>query len=378
MPALLGTTRWACWQAWPRQSKRDAKAERGGAQTMRAMRQFHWAVVGPARIAQRFAQALQGLPDARLFAVCAREEAKGHSFAWQWARAGEAPPLVFTDVAALLAQVELDAVYVATPHAQHADVVAACLHAGIAVLCEKPLVPHLAAAQPLMALSQARGVFLMEALWTRFLPAYAQVAQWLQDQAIGPIRGLQSSFCFASPYDANSRLFHPALAGGALLDIGVYNLSMTRWVLQQAWGLAPGQGPVALQIQAQGQLAPTGVDQRVAGSLLFEGGVVSQFVCAFDAQADNSLRIIGERGHIELPQMFWQATQAVLQRHGQAAEVVDAPFRINGFEGEIEESMRCVRAGLSQSPVMPHAETLATLAWMDQMRQQLGVRYPFE
>jgi hypothetical protein len=127
-----------------------------------------------------------------------------------------------------------------------------------------------------------------------------------------------------------------------------------------------------------GRLAPTGVDQAVAGTLVFERAVVSQFVCALDAQADNSLRIMGEHGHIELPGMFWQATAAVLHKHGQPPLVVDTPFRINGFEGEIEESMRCIRAGLTQSPVMPHAETLATLAWMDQMRKQLGVRYPFE
>ncbi len=286
--------------------------------------------------------------------------------------------MVFTELATMLARDDIDAVYIATPHALHADAVAACLHAGKAVLCEKPLVPHLAAAQQLAALSQARGVFLMEALWTRFLPAYAQVATWLQADAIGPLRAVQSSFCFAADFDATSRLFNPALAGGALLDIGIYNLSMTRWVLQQAWGLAPGDALQAKRVDAQGTLAPTGVDQRLAATLTFDGGVVSQFVCALDAQADNSLRIFGERGHIVLPQRFWEPTQAELHRQGQDPLIVPTPFRINGFEGEIEETMRCVRAGLSQSPVMPLAETLATLAWMDQMRQQLGVRYPFE
>jgi predicted dehydrogenase len=345
---------------------------------MHLPRQFQWAVVGPGRIAQRFAQAVQGLPDARLHAICTRDAAQAHRFAAQWARAGDAAALVFTDMALMLARDDIDAVYIATPHALHADAVAACLHAGKAVLCEKPLVPHVAAAHTLCSLAQSRGVFLMEALWTRFLPAYAQVATWLQAQAIGPLRAVQSSFCFAAGFDAHSRLFNPALAGGALLDIGIYNLSMTRWVLQQAWGLAPGDALQALRIDAQGQLAPTGVDQRVAATLSFERGVVSQFVCAFDTQADNSLRILGERGHIVLPHRFWEATQAELHQHGQEPQVVPTPFAINGFEGEIDEVMRCVRAGLTQSPVMPHTETLATLAWMDQMRQQLGVRYPFE
>jgi predicted dehydrogenase len=354
----------------------SAKAD--SPRTVSTPRALNWALVGPGRIAQRFAQAVQALPDTRLHAICTRDAAAGHGFAAHWVRPGDAPAQVFTDLPTMLATDAIDAVYIATPHALHGDAVAACLHAGKPVLCEKPLVPHVAAAQRLCSLAQSQGVFMMEALWTRFLPAYAQVAQWLQAQDIGPLLGVQSSFCFAAEYDAHSRLFNPALAGGALLDIGIYNLSMTRWVLQHAWGLAPGDGPHALRIDAQGQLAPTGVDQRVAATLTFERGVVSQFVCALDSQADNSLRIFGERGHIVLPHRFWEPTQAELHHQGQAPRVVQAPFRINGFEGEIEEVMRCVRAGLTQSPVMPHAETLATLACLDEMRQQMGVRYPFE
>jgi predicted dehydrogenase len=341
-------------------------------------RPMRWALIGPGRIAQRFAQAVHGLPDARLHAICTRHAAGGAAFAQQWVRHGDKPALIFTDLHPMLRDPDVDAVYIATPHTLHEDAVAACLHAGKAVLCEKPLVPHLAAAQRLATLAQAQGVFLMEALWTRFLPAYAQVAQWLRAQAIGPLRALQSSFCFDAPFDPHSRLFNPALAGGALLDIGIYNLSMSRWVLQQAWALPPGDALQALHMHSHGQLAVTGVDQRVAASLQFQDGVVAQFVCGFDAQADNSLRIIGQHGHIVLPQRFWEPTQAELHRHGQAPQIVQTPFRINGFEGEIEETMRCLRAGLTESPTMPLAETLATLAWMDQLRAQMGVRYPFE
>jgi predicted dehydrogenase len=348
---------------------------------------FNWAVVGPGRIAHTFARAVQGLHTAqphaaRLHVVCARDASKGRAFAQQWAQPGQAPAQVFSDLQTMLRVPGLDAVYIATPHAQHGDVVAACLHAGKAVLCEKPLVPNHAQALALTRLAQQRGVFLMEALWTRFSPLYDQVAVWLREHAIGPLRGVQSSFCFAAAFDPHSRLFDPKLAGGALLDIGIYNLSMTRWVLQQAWGHCPE--PV--QMLAQGRIAPTGVDQAVAASLVFEGGasgappqtLVAQMLCALDAPAENCLRMQGERGHIEIGPNFWQATRAVLHHHGQAAEVLERPFQINGFEGEIVEAMRCVRAGAVQSQVMPHAETLATLAWMDQLRAQLGVRYPFE
>ena len=346
------------------------------------MKALRWGLVGPGRIAHRFAQAVLALADAELVHIQARNAARGHDFARQWAAPGAAPPQVSTELAALLSDPAVDAVYIATPHALHADAVRACLLAGKPVLCEKPLVPSAAIARPLLALSRDRHVFLMEAVWTRFLPVYAQVGEWLRGGAIGPLRALQSSFCFAAPYDAKSRLFDPALAGGALLDIGIYNLTMTRWVLQQALGLGAGTCPELRGMDVQGRLAPSGVDQHVAATLAFDGGITSQFVCAFDAQhdalTDNSLRIFGERGHITVPQHFWQGTQAVLQRGHNAAVVVDAPLRINGFEGEIEEAMRCIRAGLTQSPLMPHAETLATLGWMDRMRQQLGVRYPGE
>ena len=338
------------------------------------MTPLRWAIVGPGRIAHRFAQAVAGLPDAELVAVQGRDNTRAHAFAQRYTVEGRAPVRVFTELDSLLAQTDIDAVYVATPHALHGAAVQAALLHGKPVLCEKPLVPNLAQGQALVRLAQQRQVFLMEAVWTRFLPLYAHLGQWLRDQAIGPLRSLQSSFCFHAPYDATSRLFNPALAGGALLDIGIYNLTATRWVLQQAWGACPEP----TQWLVQGRLAPSGVDMQVAATLVFEGGLCSQFICALDTASDNALTIQGERGHIRLPHNFWQATQAVLQRTGQPPEVVDAPFAINGFEGEIVEAMRCIRAGLCESPVMPHSESLATLAWMDRLRSSLGVRYPGE
>lgn len=341
------------------------------------MTEFAWAIVGPGRIAHRFAEAVHRLPGTRLHSVLGRDAARLADFVGRWTRADThgAPPRACASLAELLADPAVDGVYIATPHAQHGELVRQCLLAGKPVLCEKPLVPGLAQGVPLVALARQRHVFLMEAVWTRFLPAYAQLLQgWLRSQAIGPLRAIQSSFCFPSVYDPASRLYDPALAGGALLDLGVYNLSVTRWILQQALGSCPEP----LSLRADGVLAPSGVDQRLAATLVFPGGLTSQFVCALDCRADNALRIFGERGVITLPRDFWQATEAQLQIHGEAVQTEAAPLRINGFEGEIEEAMRCIRAGLIESPVMPHGETLATLGWMDQLRAQVGVRYPFE
>jgi predicted dehydrogenase len=335
---------------------------------------FSWALIGPGRIAHRFAEAVHALPDARLACVLGRDEQRTQAFAARWTDTTGSAIRATSQWDDILNDDSIDGIYIATPHAMHADGVQRCLVAGKPVLCEKPLVPNVVQAQILIALAQRNKVFLMEALWTRFLPAYAQISQWLRSGAIGPVRAIQSSFCFAATDDLDSRLYAPELAGGALLDIGIYNLSMTRWVLQTALGACPE----LRDLQVHGLLAATGVDQRLAATLAFDGGVVSQFVCGFDSQSDNALRIIGERGWISAPHNFWEATEVLLQVQGQPLQRMQTPFATNGFEGEIIEAMRCIRAGLIESSVMPHVETLATLEWMDAMRAKLGVRYPFE
>lgn len=335
------------------------------------MSAFGWAIVGPGSIAQRFAQAVQQLPEAQLVAVHGRDQGRAERFARTWS---DARTTVCADLGTLLADPGVDGVYIATPHAFHASAIRRCLLAGKPVLCEKPLVTNAALASELMALSRQRGVFLMEALWTRFLPIYAVVQQWLSTQAIGRIRGLQSSFCFPLPFDPQLRHFDPAQAGGALLDLGIYNLSMTQWALRAALGHCPELE----SIDASAVLGPTGVDHHVAASLRFSGGIVSQFHCGFDGRADNGFRVFGEHGAIAVPSTFWEATTASMQLGDAPPDLVHAAFCINGFEGQIAEAMRCIGRGDIQSPAMPHADTLATAVWMDRIRATVGVRYPFD
>jgi predicted dehydrogenase len=343
--------------------------------TISSSQHFGWALVGPGGIAHRFAEAVDRLPGTRLVVVQGRDFARARKFADTWSGPDRAPVEATTDLTAVLARPDVQGVYIATPHAFHASAIRAALEAGKAVLCEKPLVTSAAAARPLIELARERGVLLMEALWTRFLPAYEQVARWLDEGAIGAVRGLQCSFGFHIPFDASSRMYDPAQAGGALLDMGVYNLSMTQWLVGRSLG-RPCPEPETVHVQ--GSMAPTGVDGRVWGMLGFPGGIVAQFTCGTDGVGDNSLRLMGEQGHIVVPRDFWQPTEVQLWRSGSPVEVVQAPFAINGFEGEIEEAMRCARAGLVESPTIPHADTLAVQGWMDTIRGRLGVRYPFE
>lgn len=338
------------------------------------MTDFAWGLIGPGGIAHRFADAVHRLPGMHLRSVLGRDATRAAAFVTHWTRAGKPAPQRAASLEAMLADDAIHAVYIATPHASHGEFARRCIAAGKPVLCEKVLVPHLAEAQALVALAQDRSVFLMEALWTRFLPLYALLKQRLAAGDIGRVHAIQSSFCFAVPFNADSRLFNHALAGGTLLDIGIYNLAATRWILQAALGHCPEP----TRMRATGVLAPSGVDQRVTATLEFPQGITSQFTCAFDSASDNALHILGSEGCITLPRNFWEATDATLHCPGRMPEMLHAPFAVNGFEGEIEETMRCVRAGLLQSPQMPHAESLAIVSWLDELRRQLGVRYPFE
>jgi predicted dehydrogenase len=337
------------------------------------MTEFGWGLIGPGRIAHKFAEAVQGLDGMHLAAVQGRDLGRSSAFAKKWTL-NRARIEAVRDVAALVADPRVHGVYIATPHAFHASAIRQCLGAGKPVFCEKPLVPNHAQGLEVVTLARERNVFLMEAVWTRFLPVYGVVKRWLREGAIGQVRAIQSSFCFNLPYDPKSRAFDPAQAGGALLDIGIYNLTMTRWALAQAFGKCP---PLKA-LDARGVIGPGGVDHRIAATLEFPQGLVAQFVCGFEMSSDNSFRILGERGSIVVPQLFWQGTEAQLRIPGKDVAAVSRPFRINGFEDEIEEAVAVIRRGGIESPEIPHAETLATLEWMDRIRTVVGVRYPFE
>jgi predicted dehydrogenase len=335
---------------------------------------FAWGLVGPGRIAHKFAEAVQRTPGMHLARVQGRDAGRAEAFARRWAVDGRPAPQAGTDLAALLADPAIDAVYIATPHAQHAEAIEAAMHAGKPVLCEKPLVATAVQAERVVALARKRGVFLMEALWSRFLPLYAAMRGWFGEGGLGAVCAVQASFAYPTRFDPADRQWDPAAAGGALLDLGIYPLALTRWALEPA----PGACLAVTRSVVTGTLAPSGVDQRVHATLWFEGGAVAQFVSALDHMGDNSLRILGEQGAITVDQPFWGATRARLSRLGQPDAELVCPFEVNGFEYQVREAARCVQAGLRECPGMPLAESLALAHWLDDARRAVGVRYPFD
>lgn len=340
------------------------------------MTSFRWGLIGPGRIAHKFAEVATRLPGSSLATVHGRSPERAEAFAQRWG-ARVAPALE-----ALLEPGAVDAVYIATPHTEHAAFATRCLRAGVPVLCEKPLVATAEQAHALVALSRERGVFLMEALWSRFLPLYTRLGQWLREGAIGELHAVHSQFCFHPPYEPDGRLFNPALAGGALLDVGIYNLALSRWAFEAAFG----QAPQTLHAHAHGQRAPTGVDQRVHALLQFDREVSVHFTCALDTQGPNALHLLGSQGAIVVPHLFWQGPEAELWRDRSRVQSLSAAEAaqslgletINGFEGQVRAAMAAIREGRVECPGMPHAESLALADTLQALRHQVGVRYPFE
>ncbi|MBA3468537.1 MAG: Gfo/Idh/MocA family oxidoreductase, partial [Herpetosiphonaceae bacterium] len=306
---------------------------------------FRWGIIGPGRIAHAFARAIAVVDAAVIHAVASRDLAR----AQQFAQAFEVST-TYDSYAALIADPAIDAIYIATPHRFHFEQALSCLEAGKAVLCEKPLTVNAREARRLIEAAQANRAFLLEAVWTRYLPIFQHVRHWLDAGSIGEIRLLTSTFGFTSPRDPQDRLLNHDLAGGALLDLGIYNLTLSQWVM--------GAEPV--DFAAHAILGPTVVDELTSVNLQYASGAVSQWTCTILADTSNSLQIYGSAGRIQVHTPFWGATQATLVTAEQEITVSE-PFRASGFEYQIEDAMRCIRAGLIESPTMPHAQTLATM-----------------
>ena len=324
--------------------------------------ELQWGIVGPGKIARKFARDLRVSSGGCLRAVASRDLQHARVFADEFGA-----ELAYDDVESLADDPSVDMVYVSNPHNAHFATAMLLLESGKPVLCEKPLTVSADQARELIAASRANGVFLMEAMWTRCLPVYAKIRQWLDEGRIGRPRMVFSSFCIQALRDPADRWFNPALAGGALLDVGVYNLAVS----QLALGRKPGQ------VTAIARLSETGVDEWLAATLRYAHGGVAQFVCSLSSTFDNSLVIGGDKGFIRVPANFIHGREVILDSDGHA-EFFSEPMRGEGFEYEIDEAMRCLRAGAVESPLMPHADTLATMEAMDEIRRQIGLIYPEE
>lgn len=323
-------------------------------------RPLRWGILATGAIAAKFTEDLRLVPDADAVAVGSRTADAARAFA---ARFGI--PRAYGSWTALATDPDVDAVYVATPHSAHHAAALTCIEAGKAVLVEKPFTLDVPTAQELVTAARRRGTFLMEAIWTRCIPAVRRIVDLLAAGELGEVTTVQADFGFTAHVEPTHRLLDPRLGGGALLDLGIYPITLAH--------LALG---VPATIVAAGQLTADGVDANAGLLLGYHSGAVALLSCSIAGGTPCTASITGTRGRIDLPARFHRPTSFVLHRSGHEPQVVEAPFEGRGYHFEAAEVARCVRAGLIESPCVPLATTLETMAILDAARSQLAVRYP--
>ena len=324
-------------------------------------RTIRWGILGPGKIAAQFAQGIQAAPDAELVAVGSRSIDNANRFADQFGVARR-----HGSYAELAQDPDVDVIYIAVPHPQHASAALLCLDAGKAVLCEKPFTVNAAETERVIARAREKRVFLMEALWTRFIPAVVHAKALVDSGAIGTPKMVQADFGAVFNVDDSHRVMDPALAGGALLDIGIYPISVATFFL----------GPVE-DVQASAVIGHTGVDEQVAVSMRHRGGGVSLSGATILARSPFDAVITGTTGRIRLNGELCRPRSLTLTR-GEGEEHIELPFEGNGYQFQADHVGECLRAGKLESELLPLDQSLATMKVLDAARARIGLKYPFE
>jgi predicted dehydrogenase len=320
-----------------------------------------WGILATGGIAAAFAADLLTMSGTQIAAVGSRSLPAAKSFAERFGIAR-----AYGSWTELADDEEVDVVYVATPHSAHRVAAGLCLQAGRAVLCEKAFTINAVEARELVDLARARGRFLMEAMWTYANPVVRRMTELVRDGAIGEVRTVHADFGLAGPFAPEHRLRDPALGGGALLDLGVYPVSFAHLLLGE-----PDD------VRAWAHLTPEGVDANTGVLLGYDSGAVATLSCSITADTARTATVTGSHGRIEFPRGFFSPERFVLDRPGHDPEEFTVPGA-TGYTHEAAEVMRCLRAGLPESPLAPLDGTLAVMRTLDAVRDRIGVRYPGE
>ncbi|PMJ93144.1 Gfo/Idh/MocA family oxidoreductase [Vibrio sp. 10N.261.55.A7] len=323
--------------------------------------QIRWGIIAPGRIAHRFAQSFTSITDGVIAGVASSNEGRANAFASEYTI-----EKVYTDYQSLIQDPEIDAVYIATPHRFHFEICQMAILAKKAILCEKPLTVTSAHSEHLFELAKSHDVFLMEALWSRFLPVWIEVKKWVQQGKIGRLQHFKSSFGFKAERNNDDRLFNIELAGGSLLDTGVYNIALTDFLV--------GQSPE--RIQSNVIVGQTGVDEQCQVTLHYPN-LTSEFTCSLLESLPNTFEIIGDKGTITVEANFWEAETARLKVTGSASKTLNIPFDKNGFEYQVREVHQCLNESRITSEEMTPEVTIRNMKVMDEILAAAGVKYPF-
>lgn len=317
-----------------------------------AEQKVRWGILATGGIAAAFTADLVDLPDAEVVAVASRRQESADAFAERFGI-----PRAYGDWTSLAEDGDIDVVYVATPHSAHREAAGLCLEAGRHVLCEKAFTLNAREAAELVALAKARGSFLMEAMWMYCNPLVRRLKALVDDGAIGEVRHVQADFGLAGPFPPSHRLRDPAQGGGALLDLGVYPVSFAQLLLGEP-----------SDVTARATLSAEGVDLQTGALLSWDNGAIASLHCSIVGGTATAASITGSAGRIDVPGGFFFPERFVLHRDGRdpqefTADPADGPR--NTLRHEAAEVMRALRAGETESPLVPLEGTLAVMRTLD-------------
>lgn len=318
------------------------------------MEKVRFGIIGLGNIAARFARVLGSAGGGELAAVAARDKRRAERFAAEFGAQRS-----YGSYRELMREPQVELVYIALPHNLHFAAAKECLLSGKSVLCEKPMVLSAAQAGELCELARQKHLLLMEAMWTRCLPAIRRATEWAQSGRIGRISLITASFCSRAEFNPESRLFNPALAGGALYDIGVYPLMF-------AMGIAGGQ---PLEVTGTAELCPTGVDVCNAFTLRFSSGALAALASATTTYALPDGIVYGAKGRIILPSFYRAESAELYDDAGTLLERYEAPCP-DGFIYEIEHAARLLREGAIESPLIPWRDSIACAGILERLREK--------
>lgn len=323
------------------------------------MNTIRWGIIGAGWIADVMASDFQYVPGAELVAIASRDLERAQILASK-----HGVPRAYGNYADLLADADIDVVYVANTHPHHRDVCLAAIDAGKALLVEKAFTATLAGTREVVDAARAKGVFCMEAMWTRFLPAIAAAREVVAWGRIGDVLGVQGDLCAYREYDPSHRLWDPATGGGSILDLGVYVVNFAQAFMGEA-----------REINCVGRLAPNGVDAAAAFSIEYSGGGLAALACGFDGHGPGRMAVYGTKGWIEIDPRFHHPTTISVHRTGVLPRVIEANMTGRGYAHEIIEVNERLLAGDTESAVMPLDDTVEVMRVMEESLAQLGITH---
>lgn len=323
----------------------------------------NWGIMATGKIAHTFAKAVNYVPDAKLYACASRTEEKAGEFASLYGT-----EKFYGSYEQLAADPNVDIIYVASPMSCHYENVKLCFEHGKNVLCEKSITLNISQLEELISIAREKNLFFMEAMWMKCLPAFLKAREWFEAGKIGEIKAIRADFSNPVEFDPGDRLFRPELGGGALLDLGVYPITLITAFL----GFEP------TEIKSSANIGGLGVDMDEAVIMQYKNAYAS-FVAGFDIENENRAVIVGNKGRIAFdPWFFCSDTVRLYDENGKLVEESVTPHLCNGYEYEIMEAQKCMAEGIPESRLNPLSDTRAIMQIMDSLRKSWNFSYEGE